>query len=280
MIIMIPAYRDFSCLATNCPENCCKVFRILFFKWEQQQFSTKQEWQDVDGNGNPLSSYLKNSDGECLLGKNDKGHCHFLTGEKLCSLQKKFGLGALPSVCRTFPRLITRFGDRTEYALDTCCVQVLRMLKDWTPGDLVIEGGSEPTDEKYVVRKRAMGLFADESITFGEAMKGLGKMYENEWDCSDLEFSKEQLFFLRRAVAATIWAYALPYMGHHNHPKSMVAILDFLKEFLPSLAESGTCGWDEMSAMYSRALSEYVKRVKFDDDIEERYIDMFQDINQ
>jgi len=275
--IYLPAYRHFECLADNCTENCCKVFRILFFKWEKEQLCKKPAWQDVDGRGTALSNYIENSGDVCCLRKNESGHCFFLTDKRLCGLQLKYGQDALPSVCRTFPRLITRLPDRTEYALDTCCVQVLRLLKDWTPGDFETVGDGTPEDEAFIIRKRAMALLSDYSLDIDYIVGEIGNLYEFEWQHRTFQFDELQTDFLRKAIAATIWAYALPYFGHHNHPKSMVAIMEFLSEYLDHLSGSDISDWDGLPVDFSRGLSDFVKRVKFDDEIEARYIDVSQD---
>lgn len=275
--IYIPAYRDFVCSAGSCSENCCGVFRVLFFNWEKKLFEAKPEWQDADGNGRPLTAFLKNDREECCLSKKEDGFCQFLTKDNLCGLQLKYGPGALPSVCRTYPRLITRFPDRTEYALDTCCVQVLRMLENWTPGDFDFVGDEIPSDEAFLVRKRALEILADPSMDLDSALREIGRLYEFQWRHLELHFDELQLDFLRKAIAATIWAYALPYSGHHKHPKSMVAIMEFLNEYLARLSRTDVNGWKELSLDFSRGLTSFVKRIEFDDEIEDRYVDVLQD---
>lgn len=275
--IYLPAYRRFECLAGNCPENCCKVFRILFFNWEREQFATKPAWQDADGNGVPLTKYLNYNGGECLLAKDEEGQCPFFTNKSLCDLQLRNGIGALPSVCRTYPRLITRFPDRTEYALDTCCFHVLQLVRDWNPGDLEIVGGEAPSDEAWLVRKQAMELLSERSLNLNGIMKEIGGLYGFQWRSQNLHFDEPQEEFLRKAISATIWAYALPYLGHHKYPKPMIAIMEFLTEYLDHLSGLKINGWDYLSADFSRRFSSYVKEVKFDDDMENRYVDLLDD---
>lgn len=275
--IYLPAYHNFECLAGECPDNCCGIFRILFFDWEKRQFPLKSEWQDVDGKRTPLTKHLTETECECTISKDSHGRCPFFTDVSLCSLQLKYGIEALPSVCRTYPRLITRFPDRTEYALDTCCCHVLQLIRDWNPGELEIVGEDVPSDDAWLVRKRAMELFADSSQDLDNILEEIGRLYEFHWDKQGLSFDENQQEFLRKAIPATIWAYALPYYGHHNHPKPMTAIMEFLAEYLGHLSGSQINRWEELSINFSRSFSEFVKRIKFDDEIENRYIDLLND---
>jgi len=275
--IYIPAYHIFQCLADGCPENCCEVFRILFFNWEKERFGSLAQWQDIDGKGTPLTRYVVDDGQECCLGKNEHGCCPFFTDGKLCGLQLRFGQEALPSVCRTFPRLITKLPDRTEYALDTCCVHVLQLVRDWTPGDFEYVDGDVPSDDEFLTRKRAMTLLSDCSLDIDSVLAQIGSLYDFQWRHRSFHFNALQLDFLRKAIAATIWAYAIPYCGHHNHPKSMIAIMAFFSGYLDHLDCSGISGWDELSVDFSRGLSDFVKREKFDDEIEGRYVDSLQD---
>lgn len=54
--------------------------------------------------------------------------CPFLTTENLCSIHVRHGEGLLSKACRQYPRVLTRFGGKTQKALFLSCPEATRLV--------------------------------------------------------------------------------------------------------------------------------------------------------
>lgn len=137
-------YDDFHCLAQDCRFSCCKGWKITFSK--KDYLSLKRE------SGSPelkekLKSGLRrvrNSTSDLTYGEfnMDSGVCSLLREDGLCGLQTERGHGALPYVCRTYPRMESYTSSGClERSLSPSCEAVLKLLWNLPEG---IEFCSDP----------------------------------------------------------------------------------------------------------------------------------------
>ena len=71
----------------------------------------------VDGKGKHALVVLK-----------EDGGCHFLSEDRLCSLQKRYGGDVLSDTCATYPRQVKLVGERIELTAKVSCPEVARLL--------------------------------------------------------------------------------------------------------------------------------------------------------
>ena len=272
--VYFPGYKGFKCLAGSCPMNCCKVFRISFFNWEAEQFGRRADWNDIDGNGHDIREFLEKDDSGWYCKSRDGACTFFDHGCSLCGVQLRHGAGSMPSVCRTYPRIITRYDDRAEYGLDPCCPVVAHMMHDWKIGELICEEGLwEPRDEAALRRRDALALLADADVPLQECLVRLKEMYSVSAAVPHVGVSGKTLDYARRFLAFMLWSYLLPYDGIGIFENMMALILDIIACYLEHVeGKSFESDWD-MSMDLSQFLLEYVERVHFDVEIEGRYVD-------
>lgn len=272
--VYYPFYSSFQCMGGECPINCCQFCHLPLLHWEERLLDLKPEWQDIDGKGNGFKHYLRQENGSWML-RSEGGYCVLMDTDKLCSIQKRYGDAALPSVCRTFPRLITAFPDRVEYGFDLCCPVATYSLKDWKVGEFVDGAGVPVTeygrsDAKCAARQKVMDAFADEGKTLRECLGLISSLCVRNVDIPQFSLDPSQEAFVRKASSLMFWSYMLAYDGFPGVDSVADVVLRFLLEYIPTLC----CGdfW-EMSVHFSKALSDYVQRTGFDLEIEGRYHD-------
>lgn len=269
-----PYYRSFACMAEDCPMICCGYFRIYFFDREARQFDTRPEWQDMDGQGHGIRDFVVRKDNEWVCRSREEGGCIFFEN-KLCSIQKNISASAMPSVCRTYPRIITRFANRVEYALDPCCPVAVNLTQDWNIGEFAVSGdGPNPDDADFLRRERAFTILRDKGISLSEALQKLADEYDTGHIIPQFCLNATHEGFLRKVAAFFGLSIVLPYEGYPDIPNIAGWLLDFLVGFIPKLEASGLGDWWQMSCMFSRELVDAEIRDRFDGDIEERYIDV------
>ena len=147
-------YDDFACWAAECPVSCCTGYRFALLRGEERFL--------------PPEAVTGDEKGLCLKTRAN-GDGPFWNSRHLCSLQSGGDQDRLPAICRTFPRIIVNYPDRTEFMLDPMCPAVAQQVSRWTIGDLRVTG--EITDAAYLKRAEAMRILGDESISFPEALR-------------------------------------------------------------------------------------------------------------
>lgn len=125
-----PEYYDqFRCLAADCRLSCCKGWNITFDK--KDFLALKRQKGSEDLNHRLETGVRRIREENIYYGRFDmhSGICPLLGEDSLCILQKERGHGALPEVCRTFPRTQTYLpSGYLERSLSTACEGVLALL--------------------------------------------------------------------------------------------------------------------------------------------------------
>ena len=124
MIIRKPDYYDnFHCIASDCPDSCCKAGWQIVVDDDTLDF-----YRSVDGKlSNGFYNYIEKKDGEYMF-TNTNGACDFLDKNGLCNIQKEYGLERLCRTCRVYPRYNYNFGGLTELGLELSCPTVAEIL--------------------------------------------------------------------------------------------------------------------------------------------------------
>lgn len=142
MQIIAPAYFSaFHCLASACPDSCCK-------EWEVDiDLPTAEAYRALPGSlGDKLRQVLRFSeDGAAMTIEN--GRCPMWRKDGLCEIQAALGHDALCQVCREFPRLRHDYGDFVELGLELSCPEAARLILTTPPCAYTmreVSGGEPP----------------------------------------------------------------------------------------------------------------------------------------
>ena len=140
-------YRDFHCIASACPDSCCK-------EWTVDVDSPSADfYRSLEGPlGERLRQVLKDTeDGTVMTIEN--GRCPMWRQDGLCRIQAELGHDALCRVCQDFPRLRHDYGDFIELGLELSCPEAARLILNgpahWLTEDA--PGGGEPDYEADVM---------------------------------------------------------------------------------------------------------------------------------
>lgn len=123
MIISEPSYyASFRCIASACPDSCCKDWDVLLDE------ETVKKYLQVPGElGDRLRSAIRTEDGESILCF-DNGRCPFWRADGLCQVQSELGESMLCSTCREYPRIAHDYGDFKELELELSCPEAARII--------------------------------------------------------------------------------------------------------------------------------------------------------
>ena len=117
-------YDDFRCIASACPESCCKLWQI------QIDDESLENYKTLAKNDSRIREAIDRSSNcfKHVKWANEDKVCAFLDHDELCHLQKNYGEDALCDTCRTFPRHTEEFMDVREYSLSVACPHAARLL--------------------------------------------------------------------------------------------------------------------------------------------------------
>ena len=174
MRIIKPAYFDsFHCIASRCPDSCCKEWDVLV-DTDKAAF-----YRGLPGElGDHLRQVLKDEDGETYMTIENR-RCPMWREDGLCRIQAELGEEALSKTCRDFPRLTHDYGDFVEYGLELSCPEAARIILDTPQPAFVTEdaaGGEAPdydaADMEILLRTRdaARMLLSDDTYTVAQRL--------------------------------------------------------------------------------------------------------------
>jgi len=110
-------YKDFKCIAGDCPDSCCQG-------WEVDADSASLEYyKSLNGSiKEKIDSVLdKDEYGNTIFRLAEKKRCPFLNKDNLCDMHIAIGGEHTPYTCRTFPRFINDFGGTREMGISFSC---------------------------------------------------------------------------------------------------------------------------------------------------------------
>ncbi|WP_434382503.1 flagellin lysine-N-methylase [Melittangium boletus] len=115
-----PRYMSrFRCIAERCEDSCCAGLTVPVSPPQARRI------RDALGDTAPISE--EDPSLGAVLRMRPDGGCSLLDAERLCSLQRHHGEALLPDICATFPRVVTRWGERWELAGTLACPEVARL---------------------------------------------------------------------------------------------------------------------------------------------------------
>ncbi len=140
-------YRDFHCIASACPDSCCKEWEVDVDK------DAAAFYRSLEGPlGDRLRQVLKDTDEGTVMTIENR-RCPMWRQDGLCRIQAELGHDALCQVCRDFPRLRHDYGDFVELGLELSCPEAARLIlsQDQSFTSEEISGGESPDYDEEVM---------------------------------------------------------------------------------------------------------------------------------
>ncbi len=190
---LFPEYfADFSCKCGDCRATCCHGWGIAlsqdeYFRITGAEYSPELR-RRVDVAFKPATNPAPTPERYALISYNWLGKCPLQTDEGLCSLHRELGEGAIPTICRRYPRCV-RVAPVHEACTSTSCEYTLELLyRDDEPVHFVrreIEVYDEEydtpaavamsSDEYASVREKAFSTISDRSFTIDTRLENLAR---------------------------------------------------------------------------------------------------------
>lgn len=121
-ITMPRYYREFRCIAADCPDSCCHEWTV------DVDPETAAYYRGLPGAlGDRLREVLAEDDGTTVMTITE-GRCPMWRQDGLCRIQAELGHDALCKTCRDFPRLRHDYGDFVELGLELSCPEAARLI--------------------------------------------------------------------------------------------------------------------------------------------------------
>ena len=142
MQIIKPDYYDiFRCLASACPDSCCKEWAVQVDKESAQRYLAIPGQLGID-----LRSVMVEEDGDTILALTPDKRCPMWQEDGLCRIQAQMGEDYLCHTCKQFPRLRHDYGDFVELGLELSCPEAARLILEGSFSMVTthIPGGEEP----------------------------------------------------------------------------------------------------------------------------------------
>lgn len=187
-------YTDFSCKCGDCRSTCCGGWGITltqddYFKVFGTEGSPELR-RRLDVAFKPASNPAPTPERFAMISYNWLGKCPIQTDEGLCLLHRECGEGAIPEICRRYPRCI-RTAPIHECCTSTSCEYTLELLyRDDEPVCFVsceIEVFDEEFDtpaaasldawEYTAVREKAFAILSDRSLGINARIEALASAF-------------------------------------------------------------------------------------------------------
>lgn len=183
MKILKPTYyKNFKCIAGDCPDSCCQGWEV------DADLQSLKYYSNLDKNleiKQRIDSVLdKDEFDNTIFRLAPKKRCPFLNDENLCDMHIAIGAEHTPFTCRTFPRFIYDYGSTREIGISFSCPVASDMMYN-LKGHLQFE--TEITEELpkmndidamtyftlVKARKNAFDLLKNESLTIVQKLTQL-----------------------------------------------------------------------------------------------------------
>lgn len=135
-------YEDFHCIASSCPDSCCKEWSV------DVDEKSAAFYRSIDGElGDRLRQVLQDTDDGTIMAI-ENGRCPMWQQNGLCRIQAELGHEALCQVCREFPRLRHDYGNLAELGLELSCPEAARLILENENPEWVVrsEAGNSPAE--------------------------------------------------------------------------------------------------------------------------------------
>ena len=173
MELITPAYySQFRCIASACPDSCCKEWSV------DVDPDSAARYRTLPGPlGDRLRQVLVDTEDGTIM-QIENGRCPMWRQDGLCRIQAELGHEALCQVCQDFPRLRHDYGSLVEIGLELSCPEAARLILNCDKDEVTvtqIPGGEEPEDPEALAvlrrsREEALAFLEKREFPFPQAL--------------------------------------------------------------------------------------------------------------
>lgn len=174
-------YKDFKCIAGDCPDSCCQGWEVDADAESLEYYNTLDSTLEIKQRIDRVLS--KDEFDNNIFTLAPKKRCPFLNDENLCDMHIAIGGEHTPYTCRTFPRFIYDFGGTREIGISFSCPVASDMMYALDYFDFEQEITDEPPSLNdidatlyytlYKAREQAYSIVKDRSVPINERLKNL-----------------------------------------------------------------------------------------------------------
>lgn len=174
-------YKDFKCIAGDCPDSCCQGWEVDADADSLEYYNTLDSTLEIKQRIDRVLS--KDEFDNNIFTLAPKKRCPFLNDENLCDMHIAIGGEHTPYTCRTFPRFIYDFGGTREIGVSFSCPVASDMMYTLDSFDFEQEITDEPPSLNdidatlyytlYKAREQAYSIVKDRSVPINERLKNL-----------------------------------------------------------------------------------------------------------
>jgi lysine-N-methylase len=121
----------FQCVGAACEDTCCDVgsWSIPIARADHERVARALDKSDQDraALARLFAPAPERVGAFAVIRPRDDGRCTMLDGDGWCALHRRFGDDALPQVCSSYPRAVSRIGERHELTGKLSCPEVARL---------------------------------------------------------------------------------------------------------------------------------------------------------
>src|SRR5262245_4718562 len=162
--ILVPSYmQQFKCIGSSCEDSCCTGWQVDIDHEAYRKYTTIRDKE--------LKSIIEKNIKKHKSGRSDEHyakikmlpnqHCVFLSEEKMCKIQLKYGEKYLSNTCAIYPRQINEVGSGMEKSATMSCPEAARLALLNPEGIEFLE-----IEEPLEVRYRPNRIFHAENMPF------------------------------------------------------------------------------------------------------------------
>ena len=159
-------YKEFSCIAGNCPDSCCKEWEVCLDP------DSAAYYRNLQGDlGHRLRQVMRQEDDQVYM-TIENGRCPMWRQDGLCQIQAQLGHDALCQTCREFPRLRHEYDGFTERDLELSCPEAAHLIFF---GDETMDENRPVCDDEILqiltdTRKQALALVRDRTYSLPQRL--------------------------------------------------------------------------------------------------------------
>ncbi|MGC6390917.1 MAG: flagellin lysine-N-methylase [Alphaproteobacteria bacterium] len=137
--LIVSTLDRFHCIGGECPETCCSGWNVHIDKSTYQAYKTSKNIKitEIARENLHIKKTDRSAKNYAVVGMSKNGGCAFLSNDGLCNVQSLIGEALLSKTCRTYPRKIKKFKNRTITSAMLSCPEFARLtLLETSPIDL------------------------------------------------------------------------------------------------------------------------------------------------
>jgi lysine-N-methylase len=167
----------FQCIGSDCEDTCCahawrvKLDRPDYDRLKRAVADSAEERERFE-RGCKRTAEVSGGDGSyAALQWTPAGQCVFLTPDHLCSIHQVHGPAALPKVCVTYPRLVSKIGHHVTATDALSCPEAARLCL-LAEDAVEVEAARPETLRGFLVRRQAPASREDPLFRHFLAVRG------------------------------------------------------------------------------------------------------------